>query len=162
MDLEQDWPLIRQAFEAGLRASKHCAVASVDAYGAPHITPIGFLFLRDNRTAFYFEKHTKKLPHHLSHNRRVCLMTVNSSTYFWLAALKRARFPSLPGVRLFGEVEDLRRATPEELTRLDERIGVAKHLPGAKIIWSGLDTVRDIRLTGVAPVVYPQMTSHLV
>ena len=162
MDLESDWTSIKAAFEAGIASSKHCAIATVSSDGYPHVTPIGFLFLRDDRSAFYFEKHAKKLPANLTHDRRVCLMTVQSGLLFWLRALQNARFPSLPGVRLYGEAGDLRPARPDELGRLERRMGAARRLPGAKLIWSGLDSVRDIRLTAVEPAVYPHMMSHLL
>lgn len=48
MDLRTDWLAIKKVFEAGVRSSKHCAVASVDKQLRPHVTPIGFMFLRDD------------------------------------------------------------------------------------------------------------------
>lgn len=161
IDLHQDWPVIKKTFEAGLRSSKHCAVASVDRLSRPHVTPIGFMFLRDDATAFYFEQHARTLPDNLAHNKQVCVLVVNSGLGFWLRSLVRGRFPAHPGVRLHGEVGELRPATPAELKALAARIGRARWLKGSRLIWSGLHTVRDIHFTGVAPVRYPRMMELL-
>jgi hypothetical protein len=162
MDLYADWADIKRVFEAGIASSKHCAIASVDPDGRPRITPIGFVFLGEEPSAFYFEQYARGLARNLGHDRRLCLMVVQSGLLFWLRSLQRARFASLPGVRLYGEAGELRAATSEELARLERRIGPAKHLPGAKLIWSGLEAVRDVRLTAVEPVVYPHMMEHLL
>ena len=162
MDLESEWGEIARAFEAGIRSSKHCAIASVDEDGHPHVTPIGFVFLREDRTAFYFEQYPKRLPRNLAHDARVCLMTVNSRSSFWGRSLARGRFLDYPGMRLYGEVGTPRAATPPELERLRRRIGLLRLFPGSKLIWSGLQTVRDVKLTRVDPVVYPRMMEHLL
>jgi hypothetical protein len=161
MDIQADWHLIQKIFDAGIKSSKHCAIASVDRHGAPHVTPIGFIFLRDDRTAFYFEQYTRALPDNFAHNKAVCLMVVNSGLRFWFQSLLVGKFSSHPGVRLHGEVGDARPARPAELATLQERIGGARSLKGSKLIWSGLQTVRDIRITGVSAVRYPRMMAHL-
>lgn len=161
MNIDQDWPLIRDVFESGVNSSKHCAIASVDEHGRPHITPIGFIFLRDDKTGFYFEKYSKALPANFKHCKNVCLMSVNSSLAFWFRSLLMGRFKTYPGIRLYGEMGELRKALPEELARLEARIGVAKHLRGSRLIWSELNEVRDIRFTSVEPVQYPYMLEHL-
>jgi hypothetical protein len=162
MDIRRDWQAIQQVFDAALASSKHCAIASVDVNGVPHITPIGFLFLRDDCSAYYFEQYSKRLPENYKSNANVCLMVVNSDSRFWFKALFTARFAALPGVRLYGRAGDLRPASAAELTALQRRIGPAKHLPGAKLIWSGLRTVRDIALDRVEPVRYPKIMEHLL
>ena len=162
MELERDWKTIKHAFACGITSSKHVAIGSVDQFGQPHVTPIGFCFLRDTPAAFYFDQYPQVLSRNIECNRRVCLMSVQSGNFFWMRALQQCRFPSLPGIRLHGEVDDPREATAEELQLLARRIGWARHLPGAKLIWSGLHTVRDIKVTSVFPVTYPRMMEHLV
>ena len=162
MDLHQDWDLIKSEFATALNASRHCAIGSVGADGNPHITPIGFVFMRDDKTLFYFEQYSKNLPLNYQTNRNVCVMVVNSAPSFWLSALVKGRFASFPGLRLYGEVGEARQASAEELEALRQRIGPLKFLSGARKIWSGLETVRDIRLHGVEPVRYPRMMEHLL
>jgi len=161
MDLKKDWLLIQSIVESAISSSKHCSIASVDANGNPHVTPIGFVFLGNDGTGYYFEKYSKQLPQNYATNRNVCLMAVNSSFIFWFKSLLKGRFESFPGVRLHGAVGDVRKATPAEISRLKRRIGVAKFLNGAKQIWSDLETVRDISFHCVEPVKYPKMMQHL-
>lgn len=161
MDLKKDWLLIQSIVESGISSSKHCSIASVDVDGNPHVTPIGFVFLRNDGTAYYFEKYSKQLPINYATNRNVCLMAVNSSFVFWFKSLLKGRFESFPGVRLHGVVGDSRKATPAEIAGLKRRIGAAKFLSGAKQIWSDLETVRDISFHRAEPVMYPKMMQHL-
>lgn len=162
MDVVNNWKEIKQIFDACISSSKHAAIATVSADGMPHITPIGFVFLRDNRTAYYFEQHSKRMPANFQTNRSVCLLLVNSSLFFWISCLFKGKFSSYPGLRLYGTASETRTATKQELEALKKRIGVAKNLRGSAEIWSGLETVRDITITSVAPVTYPKMMEHLL
>lgn len=162
MDLHQDWDVIKTVFSEALSSNRHCTIGSVDANGNPHITPIGFVFLRDDKTLYYFEQYSKNLPLNFKTNRNVCVSLVNSGAKFWLSSLAKGRFASFPGMRFYGEVGDTRQAWPDELAGLRKRIGPLQYLKGGRLIWSGLETVREIRLTGVEPVRYPRMMEHLL
>jgi hypothetical protein len=156
-----DWKQVQDVFNAGIRSSKHCSIASVDKHGRPHVTPIGFVFLREDKTAFYFEQYTKTLPENYAHSKNICIMVINSGFYFWFRSLFRGKFRNYPGLRFYGEVGDLRQASSVELAQLEKRIGGAKNLKGAQLIWANLRTVRDIKITAVSPVRYPRMMEHL-
>lgn len=162
MELNKDWQLIKSVVESAISSSKHCSIASVDADGNPHITPIGFVFLRDDQSGYYFEQYSKRLPKNYESNRNVCVMAVNSALSFWFKSLLKGRFESFPGVRLYGKVGDVRKASSMEIAALKNRIGPAKYLNGAQQIWSGLETVRNISFHAVEPVKYPKMMQHLV
>jgi len=162
MELKRDWQAIKSIVESAIASSKHCSIASVDAEGNPHVTPIGFVFLREDGTGYYFEQYSKRLPKNYESNRNICLMAVNSALPFWFRSLLKGRFEAFPGVRLYGKVGDTRKATAAEMLCLKKRIGPAKFLNGAQQIWSGLETVRDISFHGVEPVKYPKMMQHLV
>ncbi len=161
MDLESNWEQIRATFDASLRSSLHCAIATADAEGTPHVTPIGHIFLRANRTAFYFEEHARTLPKNLLENRRVCLLLVNSSRRFWATSLFRGRFASPPGLRLTGVAGERRRATEEEKALYQARVRAFRSLKGYALIWKGLEHVRDIELRSVEPILYRKMTDGL-
>jgi hypothetical protein len=161
MDLRENWEQIKIAFDAGMASSRHCAVASVSADGYPHVTPIGFLFLRDDFTAFYFEEYAKQLPLNIAHDPRVCLLVVNSGSMFWLRSLYRGRFASLPGIRLRGVAGERRLATEQEKAAYRARVKSVRRLRGYALIWRDLNHVREIRLESFEAVVYPQMTDHL-
>ena len=162
MELIKDWKLIKAVVESAISSSKHCAIASVDSEGNPHVTPIGFVFLRDDGTGYYFEQYSKRLPTNYESNRNVCVMAVNSALPFWFKSLLKGRFESFPGVRLYGKVGDVRKATPAEIGTLKRRIGSARYLNGAQQIWNHLETVRDIKFHAVEPVKYPRMMQHLL
>jgi nitroimidazol reductase NimA-like FMN-containing flavoprotein (pyridoxamine 5'-phosphate oxidase superfamily) len=122
MDLEANWSQIRATFEASLASSLHCAIATTDADGNPHVTPIGHIFLRDDRTAYDFEEHTRKLPQNLAHNPRVCLLLVNSSRWLWATSLYRGRFANPPGLRSMGVAGERRLATEQEKAAYKARV----------------------------------------
>ena len=50
MEIGKHWKTIQTLFEHS-RSSLHYAVATVNADGFPHITPIGLLFLRGKEEA---------------------------------------------------------------------------------------------------------------
>jgi hypothetical protein len=58
---DESWRTIRDIVGRAKKSSLHCAIASVDYDGAPHITPVGTVFLRDDRTGFYFDHYTSAL-----------------------------------------------------------------------------------------------------
>lgn len=162
MDLVENWSDIQAVFESSIRSSKHAAIATVDAKGCPTITPIGFTFLNDDQTAYYFETHSEAMPVNLESNKNVCLLLVNSSTFFWAKSFFKGKFSSYPGIRLYGTAGERRQASPEELTRLKKRMGAAALLKGRHLIWADLTTVRDVQITSVRPIKYPKMMEHLL
>lgn len=161
MDLKDNWAQIKTAFDSSIKSSRHCAIATVGADGYPHVTPIGFIFLRDDHSAFYFEEYTKKIPENIQHNPRVCVMLVNSGAMFWLTSLYRGRFASSPGIRLIGLAGERRLATDEEKAAYRARVKSLRLLKGYDLIWRDLSHVRELELERFEPVVYPKMTDHL-
>ena len=125
------------------------------------MTPIGHVFLRENRTAFYLEAHARKLPHNLDQNPRVCLLLVNSRGLFWARSLFKGRFSSPPGMRLIGIAGRRRDATDEEKATYMARVGPFRMTKGYERIWKDLGFVCDIQLERVEPVLYPVLTDGL-
>jgi hypothetical protein len=161
MDLKDNWEQIKVAFDSGIKSSLHCAIGTVSADGYPHVTPIGFVFLREDYSAFYFEEYTRKIPQNIEHNPRVCLMLVNSGSAFWITSLFKGRFASSPGIRLMGVAGDRRVATAQEKAAYRARVKPFRRLKGYDLIWRDLNHVREIKLESFEPVVYPKMTDHL-
>ena len=62
----QAWPLIRST----LARTFDFSVASIRPDGHPHVTPIGSLMLRPDRTGIFIEKFTSTLPNNLEHDAR--------------------------------------------------------------------------------------------
>ena len=146
---------------SGIKTSRHCAIASVSADGYPHVTPIGFVFLRDDFSAYYFEEYTKRLRENVEHNPRVCLCLVNSGAIFWLRSLYKGRFAAAPGIRLRGLAGERRAATEAEKAAYRTRVRSLRNLKGYALIWQDLSHVREIKLESCEPVSYPGMTDHL-
>jgi hypothetical protein len=160
MDARENWDQIKITFDAAIRTSRHCAIATIGPDGFPHIAPIGFIFLRDDYSAYYFEEHARRLGANLDNDPRVCVLLVNSGARFWLSFLLRGAFPSSPGLRLAGHAGQRRKASAEELAALQRRLKPFGRLPGAQLIWDRLEHVRDIRFDSVHPVIYPNVSEH--
>ncbi|OGB22417.1 MAG: pyridoxamine 5'-phosphate oxidase [Burkholderiales bacterium RIFCSPLOWO2_02_FULL_57_36] len=161
MEIGTHWAEIKRVVERGQASKLHCAIASVSPEGMPNVTPVGTVFLRNDQTGFYFDKYTSNLAKNIEANPQVCLMAVNANKFFWLRSLFIGRFASPPGVRLYGSVGPLRPATPEELQRIQARVGRMLWLKGGRLLWSGFTHVRDISFTSFRPVSYPAMMEHL-
>ena len=156
-DIATHWPDILQVVQQAKKSSRFFSIATVDAQGNPCITPIGHVFFRDDGTAYYFDAYSRHMPQNFQHNRRVCLMAVNSGAGFWLKSLFKGRFNTPPAVRLFGEVGDKRLATPAEKAQLAASIKATSRLKGHQLLWAHLDQVRDIRFDGFRYASYPVM-----
>jgi len=161
MEIGGHWTAIRNIFDEAFKSGLHFAVASVGEDGAPHVTPIGALILRDDRTGFYFEEHPVRLPRHLSANPRVSILAVNADKVFWGTALAAGKFLAPPAVRLSGTAGRPRQATPEEIALWRKKIAGLEGLKGYSLLWGHFSTVRDIAFDAFAPVEMGEMTNGL-
>jgi len=161
MELVRDWSLVKQIFKEAFNTSSHFSVASVNAQGEPHVTPIGSLILGEAGKGIYFEKFTRQLPKNYQHSKRVCVMAVNSSRWFWLKSLLAGRFQRPPALRLYGAVGELRPATDKELALWQKRVHSARFTKGHKLMWREMSMVRDITFDRVEAVNIGKMTQGL-
>jgi hypothetical protein len=161
MSLEEHWDRIRDVASRGKRSTGHFAIASVDPDGAPHLTPVGTVYLRENCTGFYFDQYTRALADNLDADPRICLMAVDSGRMFWLRALVTGRFAAAPGVRLYGTAGPRRPAEPAELAQVRRSVRPALLSRGGRLLWGEFTHVRDLTFTDFRPVRYPVMMSHL-
>jgi hypothetical protein len=106
----------------------------------------------------YFEKFPHQLPQNFQSSKKVCVLAVNSSMWFWIKSLVRGRFSSPPAVRLHGTVGEKREATEKELALWQKRIRRAGFTRGHAIMWRTMSKVRDIEFTRVDPVQIGAMT----
>ncbi|WP_231395993.1 pyridoxamine 5'-phosphate oxidase family protein [Mycobacterium sp. URHD0025] len=155
------WAAIREVVGRAKKSTMHCAIASTDSDGGPHITPVGTIFLREDYTGFYFDEYTSALARNVDHDPRVCVMAVDSGRLFWLRSLLAGRFIAPPAVRLYGTVGALRPATSSELVQVRQSVRTTQWSKGGKMLWSGFSRVRDITFTGFRPVRYPVMMGRL-
>lgn len=158
MDLIRSWTDIRKHFNQSFRTNFHVSVASVDKDNNPTVTPIGSLFLNNNQTGFYFEKYPTKLPKNVKFNKNVCVLGVNSNTWFWLTSLFRGKFKGHPAIKLYGQLGDRRKATDIEIKRLNTRMKITKWLKGNKYLWGNMEYVRDITFSKAEKINLGKMT----
>jgi uncharacterized pyridoxamine 5'-phosphate oxidase family protein len=161
MDIRINWPEIRKHFNKFLRTNFHVSLASVDKDGKPTVTPIGSLFLNNNQTGFYFEKFPTKLPENSKDRKNICILGVNSNTFFWLTSLLKGKFNSHPAIKLYGQLGDKRKATDIEIKRLNTRMRATKWLKGNNYLWGKMEYVRDITFTKAEKINLGKMSENL-
>jgi uncharacterized protein len=160
MQIASHWETIRKVLNES-RSSLHCAAATVNKDGSPHVTPVGSLFLRDDKTGFYFDEHFVTLTKNLEHDPRVCILVVNCNPLFWINSLKAGKFATPPAMRLTGSVGKKREATEEELSAWQNYVKFAAGTKGHDLIWKDMAMVRDIYFDSLEPVLMGEMTQGL-
>jgi uncharacterized protein len=158
---DQQWTIVRKLFAKTFLSSFHYAVATVGADGAPHVTPIGSLILRDNGKGFFFEEYLGATARNFQQDKRICVLAVHTSRWEFLKSLFLGRFTSPPAVRLTGTVGEKREATPEEMVLFRRRVGRFRFLKGHNLLWGRLRFVRDVTFDAVLPVRAGVMTAGL-
>ena len=161
MDIKTNWNKIRLHFSKSFRSNFHVSIASVDSENNPTVTPIGSLFLNKNLTGFYFEKYPSKLPVYAKINRKICVLAVNSSTWFWIKSLIRGKFKNYPAIKLYGELGQKREATKIEITRLNKRMVTTGGMKGNTYLWGDMKLVREITFTKAEKINLGEMTKDL-
>ena len=161
MNLINDWYKIRAHFNKSFRSNFYVSIASVDKENTPTVTPIGSLFLNKNQTGFYFEKYPTKLPHHAEINKNVCVLAVNSNTWFWLKSLFKGKFNNYPAMKLYGQLGEARKASKIEIGRLQHRMKTTKGMKGNKYLWGDMQFVREVTFTKAEKVNLGKMTNDL-
>jgi len=155
------WETIRAVFEEAYKSCFHFAVATVNEDESPHVTPIGALILREDKSGFYFEENPSIMPNNLKRNPRVCILAVNADKAFWGGALLEGKFTSPPAVRLMGTVGELREATQEEIDAWHKKIVLAKGTKGYSLLWERFSRVREITFDSFEPVWVGEMSKGL-
>jgi hypothetical protein len=158
---DHHWKTIRELFKSAFNTTSHFSLATINPDGSPHITPIGSIVLRNDKTGFYCEGFSRNIPTNLQLNPRICVMAVNAGKWFWLKSLFRGRFDSPPGVRLIGHAGKKRQGTEQELAQWQKRVRPLKRLKGYDLLWKDINEVRDIYFDDFEPVHAGVMTRHL-
>jgi uncharacterized protein len=149
MDLHADWDEIRHVFARTFYAS----IATVDADGCPHVTPIGSLVLdREPGRGFWFELFTREMPKNLDARSRFCAMAVDTRLRLWGRALLAGRFPVAPGVRLLGTAGERRAATEREIELFRRRVRPLRFTRGYDLLWREVSRGREVRFDQVLPL----------
>ena len=143
---------MKKIFKDAFNSSFHFSIATVNKDGAPHVTPIGSVFLLDYPKAFYFEEYASNLSRNLQHQKRVCVMAVNSSKWSLIKSFFLGKFLVPPGVRLMGTASERREATTREIELFRNRVKKYRMFKGYDLLWSRLRHVREIHFDAYEPI----------
>ena len=158
---QRQWHLITDLFTRSVATSMHCAVATVNPDGSPHLAPIGSFVLLDNGTGLFFDGFLGTTERNLRHDPRISVLAVDSSRLRWLKVLATGRFRALPAIRLTGTAGARRQATPEELDQFRRRVRWLRRLKGHDLLWGNLRFVHDVTFDTAAPVQTGALTKGL-
>jgi uncharacterized protein len=161
MEIGKQWETVQLVFQEALNSSLHYALASVNEDGSPHLTPIGALFLRENRTGFFFDVFSVEMSSNFDRDPRVCVLAVNSHKPYWLKSFITGRCDTPPSVRLTGTVGKKREATDEEVAMWRKHTEFARGMKGYELLWGNMQFVRDIYFDSFKPVNMGEMTKGL-
>ena len=161
MEIKSNWKEIKIHFDRSFKTNFHTSIASVDKDGNPTVTPIGSLFLNNNQTGYYFEKYPQSIPANAKNNPNICVLAVNSNTWFWLKSLFNGEFKKHPALKLYGQLGEKRKATPVEIKRLNGRMKSTKGLKGNTYMWGSMEYVREISFSRVEKINLGEMTEKL-
>ncbi|MCG6879992.1 MAG: pyridoxamine 5'-phosphate oxidase family protein [Deltaproteobacteria bacterium] len=161
MEIGKHWEMIQKVFRQSLNSSLHYALASVNDDCSPHLTPIGALFLREDKTGFYFDVFSVNMSKNLDKNQRVCVLAVNSHRSYWRECFITGRCEIPPSVRLLGSVGARRKATAEETAMWENHVAFARGMKGYELLWGNMRFVRDIYFDFFEPVNMGEMTEGL-
>jgi uncharacterized protein len=159
MELIDHWGEIRSLFNKSLKTAKHLSFATVDKDGNPHVTPIGSLILKNDCTGYFSDKFPKRMKDNFQHSDRVAIMAINTGFWFWFKSIRKGKFVTLPGVRLYGRVGEKRKATEKEQQTWLKQVKFAKGTKGYNLLWKDMSYVRDIHFDSFRPVLAGEMTS---
>jgi len=160
MNIDSDWNIVKKIFKQSFSSSFHYAIATVDANGNPHVTPVGSLILGEPGHAIYFEEFTHQLQKNLETNKYLSILAVNSSKWFWLKSLIRGQFSEPPALRLQGEAGIRREATELEVQLWHKRVKSVSFTKGHTIMWKHMGMVREIKFSNIVPVHIGSMTDN--
>ncbi len=71
-------------------------------------------------------------------------MAVNSGKWYWLKSMLLGKFATPPMTKLYGSLGALREATPDEMTRINRRLGRMKAFPGGQKLFGRMSLVREV------------------
>ncbi|MGA9696076.1 MAG: pyridoxamine 5'-phosphate oxidase family protein [Dehalococcoidales bacterium] len=162
MITQQQWNIIRCVVDKANKSCSHVSIATVNADGSPHVTPIGTLALHDDPSGYFFDELCTVSRTNLDRNPQLCILAVNAGMPFWIKSLVMGKFSTPPAVRLVGTVKPLREAAPEEIAAWRRHVAKARLTKGYEIMWSRMHLVRDVQFDSFEAVNCGKMTAGLL
>ena len=158
---DKKWKAIKKVFKKAQFTSFHFTIATVNKRGEPHVSPVGMFLLNDDMTGVYFEEFVSNTPKNYEHNKRVCVMAVNTGKWFWLKSLIKGKMHEPIGVRIIGNAGQRREANNEELRELNKLRGLFKWTKGYDLVWKNIKNVREIHFDSFEPMKAGALTAGL-
>lgn len=158
--MQIDQQLFQRKIKPLFSGAVFCAVATVNAAGRPHVTPIGSVVLTHPDRGWFFQKFTKNIPANAEHCEYATIMAVNDGKWFWLKSLLKGRFKAPPAMRLEVKLGALREATEAEAGKFQRRVSLFKHTRGHALMWRDMARVREFEIVDYKPVYIGQMTGQ--
>jgi hypothetical protein len=154
--LATQWPVVRAVWGSSMFG----AFASVGADGAPHVTPIGSVYLHPTEPRGYYHPiFSTRLRKNLQERACFELLFVDGRATRWLTALIRGRFNGPLAVRLSGHAVGSRRAaTEEEAERWQRRVRAVRWTRGYDLLWKDVRFVQEIAFDAAVPVRFGAMS----
>ena len=87
MITQQQWNIIRCVVDKANKSCSHVSIATVNADGSPHVTPIGTLALHDDPSGYFFDELCTVSRTNLDRNPQLCILAVNAGMPFWIKSL---------------------------------------------------------------------------
>lgn len=142
-----------------VKNSLYCSIATIQNGTHPHISPIGSVFLINEKEGYFIEMFTRSFKD--QSQRKACILAVNTSLLFWLKSLILGRFVTSVGTRLLVTMGERREISESEREKFQKKVSLFKRLKGYKLMWSKSDYVRTFTIDEVIPVNIGKMTKHL-
>lgn len=144
-EITDNWETLRRDFLHCQKTSSGLVqIASVSKNGLPNLTPIGSLFLRGNKSAFFCNRFPSNLNKNIRTDNRICVIAMNTSKLFWLKSLFRGCFSSCPGIKLFGRLQEKRTIHPKEKEQWERAVKPFRRLKGYDLLWKDMTHASDI------------------
>lgn len=145
LPMKKEWKRIRAHFRRSVRSNSHFVVTLVDDEGYPRPMPIGSVALnREEPGGYFIEKFTSSFARFGEEGQQICVLAVNTNTWFWLRSLLKGQFYRPPAIRLYGRLGKLREGTAAEKERFQRLVRPARRTKGYKIMWKDMNRVREL------------------
>jgi hypothetical protein len=152
--------LFKQKIKPLFSQAMHCSIATVNADGLPHVTPIGSVVLKNQGNGWFFQKFTKNIPKNAEHCEYATIMAVNNSKWYWLKSVLKGGFKTPPAMRLTVKLGNYRPATESETAKFQRRVGLFRRTKGYQMMWAGMSEIREFEIVDYKPVYVGKMTQQ--
>ncbi len=154
-----DETLFKEKIRPLFARATHCAIATVNADGTPHLTPIGSVVLESPERGWFFQKFTQRIPRNAEQCDVATIMAVNDRRLFWLGSLLKGRFAQPPAMRLKVRLGALQDASEAQARRFQKRVALFRGTRGHQLLWSQMSQVRSFEIIEWLPVHIGPMTA---